>query len=54
MMGMWMIFMDAPEHTRLRKLMNQGFSPAVVEALRPQIEPRGGWDVGEVRLRKRG
>jgi cytochrome P450 len=38
MMGMWMIFMDAPEHTRLRKLMNKGFSPAVVEALRPQIE----------------
>jgi cytochrome P450 len=38
MMGMWMIFMDAPEHTRLRKLMNKGFSPGVVEALRPQIE----------------
>jgi cytochrome P450 len=38
MMGMWMIFMDAPEHTRLRKLMNKGFSPVVVDALRPQIE----------------
>ena len=38
MMGMWMIFMDAPEHTRLRKLMNKGFSPAVVESLRPKIE----------------
>lgn len=38
MMGMWMIFMDAPEHTRLRKLMNQGFSPAVTEGLRPQVE----------------
>ncbi|MGB6430073.1 MAG: cytochrome P450 [Candidatus Acidiferrales bacterium] len=38
MMGMWMIFMDAPEHTRLRKLMNKGFSPAGAEELRPQIE----------------
>jgi cytochrome P450 len=38
MMGQWMIFMDAPEHTRLRKLMNKGFSPAVAEGLRPQIE----------------
>lgn len=38
MMGMWMIFIDAPEHTRLRKLMNKGFSPAVAESLRPRIE----------------
>src|ERR1700684_1911797 len=38
MMGMWMIFMDAAEHTRLRKLMNKEFSPAVVESLRPKIE----------------
>lgn len=35
---MWMLLLDAPEHTRLRKLMNQGFSPAVVEALRAQVE----------------
>lgn len=38
MLAMWMLFLDAPEHTRLRKLMNKGFSPAVVDALRPQIE----------------
>lgn len=35
---MWMLLLDAPEHTRLRKLMNKGFSPAVVEALRTQVE----------------
>jgi cytochrome P450 len=29
---------DAPEHSHLRKLMNKGFSPAVAESLRPQIE----------------
>ena len=38
MLGLWMLFMDAPEHSRLRKLMNRGFSPAVAESLRPQIE----------------
>lgn len=38
MLGLWMLFFDAPEHTRLRKLMNKGFSQAVVEALRPGIE----------------
>lgn len=38
MMGLWMLFIDAPEHTRLRKLMNKGFSAAVVDLLRAQIE----------------
>jgi len=37
-LGLWLIFMDAPEHTRLRKLLNKGFSPAVVDGLRPQVE----------------
>src|SRR5579863_4555210 len=38
MLNLWLIFMDAPEHTRLRKLLNKGFAPAAVEALRPQVE----------------
>jgi cytochrome P450 len=37
MFGLWMIFMDPPEHTRLRKLLNRGFSPSGIEGLRPQI-----------------
>jgi cytochrome P450 len=37
-MGLWLAFMDAPEHSRLRKLMNKGFSPAAVELLRPQVK----------------
>jgi cytochrome P450 len=37
MLGLWMLFIDAPEHSRLRKLTNKGFAPAVVESLRPQI-----------------
>lgn len=38
MLGLWMIFIDPPEHTRMRKLMNQGFSQAAAQALRPQVE----------------
>ena len=38
MLGLWLIFIDPPEHTRLRKLLNKGFSPAAVEGLRPQVE----------------
>jgi len=38
LLSLWMLFIDAPAHSRLRKLMNKGFSPAVVESLRPQIE----------------
>jgi len=38
MFGLWLIFMDPPEHTRLRKLLNKGFSAGAVEGLRPQVE----------------
>jgi cytochrome P450 len=38
MLSLWLIFMDPPEHTRLRKLLNKGFSAAAVEELRPQAE----------------
>jgi hypothetical protein len=38
MLGLWMIFIDPPEHTRMRKLMNKGFTQSAAEALRPQVE----------------
>ena len=38
MLSLWLIVMDPPEHTRLRKLLNKGFSAAAVEGLRPQAE----------------
>lgn len=52
----WMWMIDPPQHTRVRKLMNQGFTPRVVRGLRPQAEQivaemldnvadRGGMDV---------
>ena len=37
MLGMWMLLLDAPQHTRLRKLMNKGFAPRVVASLRDQV-----------------
>jgi cytochrome P450 len=33
----WLLFLDAPAHTRLRKLMNRGFAPLTVEKLRPRV-----------------
>lgn len=38
MLSLWLLFIDSPKHSRLRKLMNKGFSRAVAEGLRPQIE----------------
>ena len=37
-LSLWMIFMDPPEHTRLPKLLNKGFSPAALDGLRPQVD----------------
>jgi len=35
--GRWLLFLDAPAHTRLRKFMNKGFAPLTVERLRPRV-----------------
>ena len=32
-----MLFLDPPDHTRLRSLVNQAFTPRVVDALEPHI-----------------
>ncbi|MGW1198790.1 cytochrome P450 [Streptomyces sp. NPDC002536] len=33
----WMVFMDPPEHTRVRALVAKAFTPRIVEGLRPRI-----------------
>ncbi len=33
-----LLFVDAPQHTRLRQVMNAGFKPAALQALAPQIQ----------------
>jgi cytochrome P450 len=34
----WLVFKAPPEHTQLRKLLNQVFSPAMIAQLEPRIE----------------
>ncbi|MBM7774121.1 cytochrome P450 [Actinokineospora baliensis] len=36
--GHWMWMLDPPTHTRMRKLMNQGFTPRAVRLLEPMIQ----------------
>ena len=33
----WMLLLDAPKHTRLRRLMNAGFKPKLTETMRGSI-----------------
>jgi cholest-4-en-3-one 26-monooxygenase len=37
--GRMMLTMDAPDHTRYRSLVNRGFTPRMINALRPHNEP---------------
>jgi len=37
-LSLWMLFLDPPDHTRLRSLANKVFTPRVVENLKTQIE----------------
>jgi cytochrome P450 len=37
-LNLWLVFKAPPEHTRLRKLLNSVFTPAMVAALAPQIQ----------------
>ena len=37
-MGRWLLLRDPPSHTDLRKAMNRGFSPAMIERMRPGVE----------------
>ncbi len=36
--SLWLMYMDPPEHTRLRKLVGQALSPKVVEGMKPWIK----------------
>ena len=34
----WLLFLDPPEHTRLRKLLNKEFTPNMIQQMRPRIQ----------------
>jgi cytochrome P450 len=34
----WMLFLDPPQHSRLRKLLNKEFTPNMIQRLRPRIQ----------------
>jgi cytochrome P450 len=36
-LGQFIMFLNNPQHARLRKLMNKGFTPTIVESWRPRI-----------------
>ena len=36
--GLWAVFTDPPQHTRLRAVMNRGFTSRSVESLRPRVQ----------------
>ncbi len=48
-MQRWLLMRDAPRHTELRKLMNRGFTPTVVEKLRHQVDAIIDGLLGEMR-----
>ena len=54
--GLWAVFKDPPDHTRLRGLMSHAFTPVAIQELRPKVEslterfldqmvPRGRMDI---------
>jgi cholest-4-en-3-one 26-monooxygenase len=38
-----MLNMDAPHHTRLRKIISRGFTPRAIGRLEEELAQRGGW-----------
>jgi cytochrome P450 len=36
-MQRWLLLRDAPRHTELRKMMNRGFTPTVIDKVRPMV-----------------
>ena len=42
-LSLWMVFKDAPEHTRLRRLASRVFHNKSMQAMRPQVESIAQW-----------
>jgi cytochrome P450 len=42
-LSLWMVFKDAPDHTRLRRLTSRVFHNKSMQAMRPQVESISAW-----------
>ena len=47
-LSLWMVFKDAPEHTRLRKLTSKVFHNRSMQAMRPEVEEIAQWLIGQI------
>ena len=47
-LSLWMVFKDAPEHTRLRRLTGKVFHNKSMQAMRPQVEDIAHWLIGNI------
>ena len=47
-LSLWMVFKDAPEHTRLRRLTGKVFHNKSMQAMRPQVDDIAQWLIGRI------
>ena len=47
-LSLWMVFKDAPEHTRLRRLTSKVFHNKSMQAMRPQVEEISRYLLGRI------
>ncbi|WP_432842337.1 cytochrome P450 [Dactylosporangium sp. CA-092794] len=47
----WLVFLDPPDHTRLRKLMHKAFTPRAVQALQGKIQQTAARQAAAVKAR---
>ena len=47
-LSLWMVFKDAPEHTRLRRLTSKVFHNKSMQAMRPRVEEIAQWLIAEI------
>ena len=48
MLQKWAVFMDPPDHTRMRKLLNHGFTSTAIADFRPKVEIIVEWMIDQL------
>jgi cytochrome P450 len=47
-LSLWMVFRDAPDHTRIRRLTSRVFHVKAMQAMRPNVEQITAWLLSEI------